>query len=116
MDRPVFEAPGEQTVAGAILVHQQVESEILDEETRLVLEALLVERVQDGVAGAIRGCAGSIGHVAFRIFGRVAPEPALVDLASLRAAERYAQMLKFNDSIGGLAAHICDGILVTEPV
>ena len=103
-------------LAGAVLVHQQVEGEILDEEARLVLEALLVERVQDGVAGAIRRGAGPIGHVALRIFGRVATEPALIDLASLGAAERHAQMLEFDDRVDRLAAHIGDGVLVPEPV
>ncbi len=45
VDRPVFETPGEHAATGAVLVHQQVDREILDEEARLVLQALLVERV-----------------------------------------------------------------------
>ena len=62
MDRPILETPGEQTAAGAVLVHQQVDREIFDEEARLVLQALLVERVQDRVAGTVRRGAGPISH------------------------------------------------------
>ena len=116
VDRSVLQAPGEQAATGAVLVHQQVESEILDEESRLVLEALLIERVQDGVAGAIRRGAGPIGHVALGILGRVAAEPPLVDLAGVGAAERHAQMLELDDRVDRLAAHIRDRVLVPEPV
>ena len=116
VDRSVLETPGEQAAADAILVHQQVESEILDEEARLVLQALLVERVQDRVAGAIRRGAGPIRHVALGIFRRVAAEPPLVDLAGIGTAERHAQMLELDDRMDRLAAHICDRVLVAEPI
>ena len=81
-----------------------------------MLQALLVERVQDGVAGAIRRGAGPIGHVALGILGRVPAEPPLVDLAGVGSAERHAQMLELDDRIDRLAAHICDRILVAEPI
>ena len=116
VDRSVLETPGEQAAAGAVLVHQQVDGEILDEEARLVLEALLVERVQDRVAGAIRGGAGPIGHVALGIFGRVPAEAALIDRAGLGAAERHAEMLELDDRRDRLAAHVFDRVLVAEPV
>ena len=116
VDRPVLEAPGEQAAADAVLVHQQVDGEILDEEARPVLEALLIERVQDGMAGAIRGGAGAIRHVALRILGRVPAEAALIDLAGFGAAERHAQMLELDDRSDRLAAHVRDRILVAEPV
>ena len=103
-------------MAPAVVVHQQVESEIFDEKARLVLQALLVERVQDRVASAIRRRARSIGHVALGVLGGVPPEPALVDLAGLRAAERHAQVLELDDRIDRLPAHIRDGVLVSEPV
>ncbi len=101
---------------GAIVVHQQINREIFDEEARLVLQALLVERVQDGMAGTIGRRAGTVGHVALGILRRMAAEPPLVDLAGLGAAERHAQMLEFDDGIDRLAAHIGDGILVAEPI
>src|SRR5580692_4871763 len=102
--------------AGAILVHQQVDCEILDKETRLVLEALLVERVQDRVAGAVRGGAGTIGHVALGIFGRVPAKAALIDRPGLGTAERHAEMLELDDRRDRLAAQVFDRVLIAEPV
>jgi hypothetical protein len=88
VDRAILETPGEETAARAVIVHQQVDGEILDKEARLVLEALLVESVQDRVAGAVRGGAGTVGHIALGIFGRVPAKAALIDRARLGAAER----------------------------
>src|ERR1700760_3707921 len=51
MNRSVFKTPGEQAPTNAVIVHQQVKGKILNEEASLMLQALLVERVQDGVAG-----------------------------------------------------------------
>ncbi len=116
MNRPVLETPSEQTAARAILVHQEVHGEILDKEACLVLEALLIERVQDGVAGPIRGGAGPIRHVALGIICRVSTKAALVDLALVGTAERHTQMLEFHDSGDRLTAHEFDRVLVTEPV
>jgi hypothetical protein len=41
-------------------IHDEVEREIFDEEFGLVLQRLLVKRVQDGVAGAVGGGAGAL--------------------------------------------------------
>ena len=116
VDRPVLQTPGEQAMAGAVFIHQQVDREIFDKEARLVLQALLVERVQDRVAGAVGGRAGAIGHVALGIFGRVSTKAALIDRACLGAAERHAEMLELDDRGDRLAAHVFDGVLVAEPV
>ena len=116
VNRAILQAPGEQAAAAAILVHQQVNGEIFDEEARLVLQALLVERMQNRVAGAVGGGAGAISHVALCIFGRVPAKSALIDHAGLRSAERHARMLELDDRWDRLAAHVCDRILVPEPV
>src|SRR5882724_10308604 len=116
MDRSVFKTPGEQTPADTVVVHQQVKCEILNEEAGLVLQALLVERVQDGMAGAIGRGARPIGHVPLGIFRRVPAEAPLVDFTGIGSAERHAQMLKLDDRIHRLATHVCDRVLVAEPV
>ena len=72
VDSAVVEVPGHDAAAGA-LVHDEVEGEVLDEELGVVLERLLVERVQDGVAGAVGGGAGALGG-ALAEFGRHAAE------------------------------------------
>ena len=116
MDRSILEAPGQQTAAGSVVVHQEIDREVFDEEARLVLQALLVQRVQDGMAGTVSRRAGPIGHVALGIFRRMTAEPPLVDLALVGATERNAEMLEFDDRIDRLAAHIGDRVLVSEPI
>ena len=59
MDRPVVEAQGDDAAALAVL-HDQVEREIFDEEVGVILQALLIERVKHGVAGAVGGGAGAL--------------------------------------------------------
>jgi len=65
--------------AADALVHNEVEGEILDEEFGVVPERLLVERVQDGVAGAVGGGAGALGDALAELRGHAAERP-LVDL------------------------------------
>ena len=62
VQRAVFHAQRDDTGAFAILVHQQIEREILDMEMRLVLQALLVKRMENGVSGAVGGGAGTACH------------------------------------------------------
>ena len=113
--RAVVEVPGEHAATGAVLVHHQVEGEILDEERRLVAQRLLVERVQDGVAGAVGGGAGAV-RLLFAVVHRHAAEGALVDFAVRRAREGHAVMLKLDDRLGPLLAEILDRVLIAEPV
>ena len=114
MDRAVVEVPGHDAAAHA-LVHDQVEGEILDEELGVVPERLLVERVQDGMAGAVGGGAGAMRDALAVLRGHAA-ERALVDLALGRAAERHAEMLQLDDRRDAVAAHVFDGVLVAQPV
>ena len=50
--------------------------------SRVVLERLLVQRVQHRVAGAVGRRAGALGRRAFAVLRGHAAERALVDLAS----------------------------------
>jgi hypothetical protein len=53
---------GDHAAAGAFLVHDEVDGEILDEEFGRVAQRLAIERVQHGVAGAVGGGAGALGR------------------------------------------------------
>ncbi len=88
----------DDAAAAAVLVHHQVEGEILDEEVRLVAQRLAVERVQDRVAGAVGGSAGALRD-ALAVFGGHAAEGPLVDLALLGARERHAPMFELVDRL-----------------
>jgi len=111
----VLHADRHQAAAGAVLVHQEVDGEVLDEEARLVLEALLVERVQDGVAGAVGGGAGALRHLALGVVRGVAAEAALVDQTLRRPAERHAEMLQLDHRGHRLAAEVLRRVVVGEP-
>ena len=111
----VFQGQRDDAAAGAVL-HDQVDGEILDEELGRMPERLAVERVQDGMAGAVRRRAGALGLAALAEMGGHAAEGALIDLALLGAAERHAEMLQLVDRFGRLAAEIFDRVLVAEPV
>ena len=79
------------------------------------LQRLSVERVQDGVAGAVGGGAGALGDPLAEI-GRHAAEWTLIDLAGFGARERHAPMVQFVNRGGSVAAQIFDRVLVAEPV
>ena len=65
---------------GAAVGHQQVEHVELVEEVDVLLDALLVERLQDHVPGAVGGEARP-AYRRLAVLAGVAAEPTLVDLA-----------------------------------
>jgi hypothetical protein len=80
-----------------------------------VLDALLVEGLQDHVAGSVgRETGAPDGRLA--VVAGVAAELALVDLAVRRAVERQAHVLEFDDGLDGLAGEDLGGVLVDQVV
>ena len=116
VQRAVVELEGDDAAAGAVLVHHQVDGEILDEELGRVPERLAVQRVQHGVAGAVGGSGRALRRRALAVLGGHAAERALVDAAVLRAAERHAVVLELVDRLRRVAAQVLDGVLVAQPV
>ena len=70
--------------AAFAVFHDQVERKVLDEKTRLVLQRLLIQRVQHSVPGAVGRGAGSLRDPLAEMRGHAA-ERALIDLATLGA-------------------------------
>ncbi len=117
VQRAVLHAEGDNTPARSVArVHDEVEREVLDKEAGIVLERLAVQGVQNGVAGAVRGGSAAMGLAAFAEVEALAAEGALVDAAVLGAREGDAITLEFEDGLGGLAAHVVDGVLVAEEI
>ena len=116
--KPVQRALGhverDHTAALAIF-HNEVEGEVLDEELGIVLQGLLIQGMQHGVAGA-GGCRAGALRDALAVVGGHAAERALIDLALLRARERYPVMLELDHRRGRHLAHELDGILIAQPV
>jgi hypothetical protein len=98
------------------ILHDQVDGEIFDEEIRVIFQALLIERVQHCVAGAVGRGAGALHRRAFTHILHVAAERTLVDGAIGVAAERHAGMLQLVDRGRRLAHHIFDRVLIAQPV
>ena len=96
-------------------VEQQVDDVVLVEELDAVLDALLVERLQDHVAGPVGGEARAADRRLAVVAG-VAAEPALVDLAVGRPVERQAHVLQLDDRLDRLARQDLGRVLVDQVV
>ena len=103
MDSAVIEVPGHNTGAHAVVRHDQVEGEILDEELRIVLEGLAVECVQNGMARAIGGRASALHRRPVAEIHHMAAEWPLVDPAVFGTREGHAVVLQLVDRRGRLA-------------
>ena len=115
MDRPVVEAQGDHAPALAAF-HDQVDGEIFDEEVGVIFERLLVERVEHGVAGAVRRRRRALGRRPRAHVLHHPAERALVDLALGGAREGHPGMLELIDRRRRLPAQIFDRVLVAQPV
>ena len=105
---------GDRTFAHAIF-NDEVEYLEFIKEVDIVLDALLVERLQNHVAGAVGGVACT-AHRGFTIVARVAAKGALGNLPFGCAVEGQAHVLQLDDHINRLAAHNFNGVLVAQIV
>ena len=97
------------------VVQEQVEHVVLVVELDLVLDALLVERLEDHVPRAVgREARPPDGGLA--VVAGVTAEPALVDPPLRRPVERQAELLEVEHGVDRLAAHDLGGVLVDEEV
>ncbi len=106
---------GDLRLARGILHRDEVEHVELVEEVDAELHAVLEQRLQDHVAGAV-GRVARAAHGRLAVVGRVTAEAALVDLALGRAVEGQAHVLEVDDGVDGLFGEDLRGILVDEVV
>src|SRR3569832_472952 len=115
-----------QRLAGLDLEHHRAEDitlVVLDEVYRIKLvekmrlraDVLLIERVQDRMARAIRRRAGARGLIAAEVLA-LATEGALIDLAVVEPRERHACVLELHHQARGRSAHVFDRVLVAEVI
>ncbi len=95
--------------------HDEVEHVVLVEEVDAVLDAVLVQRLQDHVAGAVGRVAGT-AHGRLAVVAGVTAEAALVDLALRRAVEGQAHVLEVEDRVDGFLGQDLGGVLVDQVV
>ena len=106
---------GDDAAALAVVGEEQVEQVVLVEEVDVVLDALLVERLDDHVAGAVGGVAGAPDRAFAEVAG-VAAEAALVDPAVGRAVEGQAHVLELEHRVDRFAGQNFGRVLVDEIV
>ena len=87
----------------------------LVEELDVVLDAVLVQRLQDHVAGAVGGVTRA-AHRSLAVIAGVPAEAALVDAALGGPVERHAHLLQVEHRVDGLLAHDLDRVLVGQVV
>jgi hypothetical protein len=87
----------------------------LVEEVDVVLDALLVEGLQDHVAGAVGGVACALDR-AFAEVASVPTEAALVHAAVRDAVEGETHVLEFEHGVYGVAGEDFGGVLINEVV
>ena len=106
-------AGGHRAVRG--LGQHQVQRVELVEELHVVLDAVLVERLQDHVAGAVGGVARP-AHRGLAVIAGVPAEAALVDATFRGAVERHPHLLQVEHGVDGLLAHDLHRVLVGQVV
>src|SRR6516225_2884412 len=116
MQGAVFEVPCHDPAACSFLVHDQVERKILDEELRIIAQALLIERVDKRMTGPIGGGASAMRRITLAVISHMAAEWPLPDPAALGAGKGHAEMLELDDCGYRAATHVFDRVLITEPV
>ena len=115
MDGPIFQAPRRHATAHALIIHDQVKRDVFNEELAAMLQGLLIERVQNGMARAVSRRTGA-HRGGLAVILHMAAKGALIDAAIFGAAEGHAVMFKLNHRWDGFAAHILDSVLVAQPV
>jgi len=118
VDVPGGEFVGDHTGGdrpGRGLGEHQVQHVELVEELHVVLDAVLVEGLQDHVAGAVGGVAGA-AHWRLAMVAGVAAKATLVDAALGGAVERHPHLLQVEHRVDGFPAHDLHRVLVGEVV
>ena len=104
---------GDRAVRG--LGEREVQRVELVEELDVVLDAVLVQRLQNHVAGAVGGVTGP-AHRGLAVVAGVPAEAALVDPALGGPVERHPHLFQVEHRVDGFLAHHLDRVLVGEIV
>ena len=110
-----LDAQGSTTHHRAVLVFHQIEGIPFGENSGVVFEVLLVQGVQQGVAGTVSRRRGARRLLAAEVL-RLAAERALINTAVVKTGERQAHVLQLENRFRAGLTHIFDGVLVTDIV
>jgi hypothetical protein len=76
------------------ILHDQVKSEVLDEEVGVVTEGLAVEGMQESVSGTVSGCCTPVGLASLAVVERLSTECSLVNFTLLCPGEGKTEVLE----------------------
>ena len=111
----VGDNPGGAGAAFFIFDHHQIEHIVLVVKLHIVAHAVLVEGLQDHVAGAVGGVACA-AYRCFTVVAGVTAEPALVNTPLGGAVEGKTHFFKVEHGIDGFFRHNLCRILIDEVV
>jgi hypothetical protein len=106
---------GDDATGPTVVTDEQVQSMKLVHEVDVVFDALLVECLQDHVAGAVSGVAGALDRT-FAKIARVSSEPALIHATIGKPVEGQAHVLELEHCFDGLTRENLSRILIDEVV
>src|SRR5690606_34111865 len=111
-----FDADGDNTDDGAVLVLDQINCVPFVEEGGVVLDVGLIQGVQQRVTGTVGSGTGTGSLAAVTIILGLTTERTLIDAALLGTGERQAHMLELEHGFGAYGTHVFDRVLVTDVV
>lgn len=93
VESTVFHVNSKYTDTLAVL-HEKVESKVLDEEVGVMSERLTVQGVENGVTGSVSGGGTSVSLTTLAVLKGLTPESSLVDFALLGSGEGHTVVLE----------------------
>ena len=99
----------------AIFIFHQIECIPLGENSGVVFQVLLIQRVQQSVTGTVSRCRGTCRLLAAEVF-RLAAKRTLINGAIIQTGEWQAHVVKLENRFRAGLAHIFNGVLVTDIV
>ena len=116
VQRAILLTHGKDATADPVVIHDEVQREILHEEHGVVTQGLTVQGVEHRVPSAVSDRCAAVGLPALAKVQGLAAEGTLIDFALLGARKGHAVCLELQDGLGRLLAHVFDSILVPKPV
>jgi hypothetical protein len=107
----VFEAHSHNTTAFTVL-HNEIHSEVLDEESAVVLQGLTHHSVQEGVTSTISSGAATNGLTSLTEVQALTTECTLVNGAISVTREGDTKVFQFNNCSRGFTTHVLNSVLV----
>jgi hypothetical protein len=110
VDGSIFHIERNDSNASTIVVHDQIQTEVLDEIGGIKGERTSVESVKHGMSSTIGGSSTTMSLSSLSKFEGLSTKSALVDFSVFGSRERHSEFFQFTDSLGSLSAHVVDGI------